>query len=82
MRLLKELSPALAEESGARCYTVEGLEALVRQRVAPTGRRVTFKVGDALGGGTGTRAAGCAVVEKVGPDPNGHDLVALIDKKS
>jgi hypothetical protein len=86
--LNRSLSSALAAESVKRCYTVAGLQALVRQRVAPTGRKVSFKVGEALGGGksltgsTGARyAAGCAIVEKVGPDPNGYDMVALIDKK-
>jgi hypothetical protein len=75
VELLKRLSPALAKESAARCYTVEELKILVRQRVAPTGRRVSFKASVA------PLAKGCAVVEKVGPDANGRDLVALIDKK-
>jgi hypothetical protein len=76
VKLLNQLSPELATESAARCYTVEELETLVRQRVAPTGRRVSFKVSAAV------PATGCAIVEKVGPDANGRDLVALIEKKS
>jgi hypothetical protein len=86
--LLNELSPALAKESVTRCFTLDRLKAHVRQRVAPTGRQVTFKVfrtllpGKQLTGSAGARyAAGCAILEKVGPDPNGHDLVALIHKK-
>jgi hypothetical protein len=87
--LLSELSPALAEESVARCFTLDQLKVHVRQRVAPTGRPVTFKVfgnllaGNQLQGTAGARyAAGCAILEKVGPAPNGHGLVALINKKA
>jgi hypothetical protein len=85
MDLLRRLSPALAEESGERCFTVDQLRAHVRQRVAPTGRRVTFNLirdaapGQAIPGARGARlAAGCAIVEKVGADHNGRDLIALI----
>jgi hypothetical protein len=86
--LLGSLSPALAAESVARCYTLDGLKAHVRQQVAPTGRRVSFKVseslipGDQLTGAKGARyTAGCAILQKVGPDPNGRDLIALIEQQ-
>jgi hypothetical protein len=72
----------------ARCYTLDGLKAHVRQQVASTGRRVSFKVseslipGDQLTGAKGARyTAGCAILQKVGPDPNGRDLIALIEQQ-
>jgi hypothetical protein len=79
VELLNRLSPALVQESRAGCFTVEALKARVRERFAPTGRQVTFDVAETLSGKGD--AAVCAVVQKVGPDHNGRDLVALIDPK-
>jgi hypothetical protein len=94
--LLSRLSQELAEESVTRCLTADALKARVRQRLAPTGRKVSFRVAEALPGkyddggaaarygdgrATARYAAGCAVLEKLGPAANGRDLVALIDQK-
>lgn len=88
---LFRLSEALAEESVARCFSAQALQARVRQRLAPMGRPVSFRVAEALPGkyaGVGANsdagaryAAGCAILEKIAPDPDSRGLVALIHRK-
>jgi hypothetical protein len=82
------LAPALMDESGQRCYSLDGLADHVRRRVAAAapGRSVTVETGTdsriELGDARGSRlAAGCAVVVGAGPAGNGHDLVVTVIRK-
>jgi hypothetical protein len=83
-----KLGPALEDMSGARCYRPGELGEQVRRRVAAAapGRSVT--IDEQLDGGLelpGARdrrlKAGCAVVLRVYPARNGHDLVVDIVRK-
>jgi hypothetical protein len=78
------LAPALMDESGERCFSLEELRDHVRRRVAATGRSVAFEVGrlpagQELDGARGQRyQGGCAIVATVAPAGNGRDLIVEI----
>jgi hypothetical protein len=65
----------LEDASGARCYTRESLETLVRRRLEPTGRAVTFTAyrgGGELGDARRERLAdGCVVIAGLSPADDG-----------
>ena len=71
----------LMDASGERCYDRAGLEAMVRERVARTGRRLQLEAKDPPGAGvelSGPRGQrlreGCAIVDDVGPAADGQGI--------
>jgi hypothetical protein len=71
----------LMDASGERCYDRAGLEAMVRERVAPTGRRLELYAaeplieGASISGPRGQRLGeGCAIVVEVGPADDGEGI--------
>jgi hypothetical protein len=78
------LAPAIEHASGERCYTTAGLEAMARQRVARTGRAVSFRTSRMNGEPIDARAQrmqeGCAIVFDVRPAADGLGIVVEIDE--
>ena len=75
--------PTLTDASVDRCYDRAGVEALARDRLAASGRTVTFTVAH-LDGGTVASAArtrideGCAVIVGFGPADDGYGIEVAI----
>jgi hypothetical protein len=72
----------LAVASIARCYDRAGAEALARERLAASGRTVTFRV-EHLGGGSVDAFQdridqGCSVIPGFGPADDGYGIVVTI----
>jgi hypothetical protein len=63
----------VTDASGERCYSIEGVERLVRDRLPAGGRTLTFTLGSRpdyvdIEGGRGERLdEGCAVIASMGP---------------
>lgn len=81
------LARALADESGARCYTLRGLSALVHARAESAGRSATVELAAPLPAGVGFAdvreqryRAGCAVITDVRAASDGRDVVAVIPR--
>jgi hypothetical protein len=75
------LGARLQDASGERCYDRAGLEAMVRERVARTGRSLDLYAAEPPGEGVeliGPRGQrlreGCAIVDDVGPAPDGAGI--------
>jgi hypothetical protein len=71
----------LMDASGERCYDRAGLDAMVRERIASTGRRVELYAaeplieGASISGPRGRRQRdGCAVIVEVGPAEDGEGI--------
>jgi hypothetical protein len=72
----------LAEASTERCYDRAGAESLARQRIAPTGRAVTFRHEHLDGGSTEPFQRrldeGCAVIPGFGAAGDGYGIEVTI----
>jgi hypothetical protein len=79
--LLDELGD-LAVASTARCYDRAGAEALARERLAASGRTVTFRIEHLDGGSVEAFQdridQGCSVIPGFGPADDGYGIVVTI----
>ena len=84
MKLLYEdnLGGELMDASGTRCHTRASLETLVQERVAPTGRSVTFEAFEGAGEPYDARGRrlrdGCAIIGGVRPAADGRGIVVEV----
>jgi hypothetical protein len=72
----------LPDESTERCYDRAGVEALARERLAASGRTVTFRV-EHLDGGSVQRFQdriddGCSVIPGFSPAADGYGIEVTI----
>jgi hypothetical protein len=77
----KGIAGPLMDASGERCYDRAGLETMVRERLAGTGRRLSFSrsepliEGASISGPRGQRLReGCAIIDEVGPAADGEGI--------
>jgi hypothetical protein len=77
----QNLGGRLMDASGERCYDRAGLDAMVRERLAPTGRRLELYAaeplieGASISGPRGRRLnEGCAIIVEVGPAADGESI--------
>ena len=83
------LAPRLEDNSGTRCFTPAALRADVTQRLAPSGRAVSFVVSTSRPAGEtfiGPREqryqAGCAVITDATPARDGRGIVVTLLTRS
>ena len=81
------LAPRLEDESGARCFSIAELTALVQSRAGNAGRAATIELAPPLPSTTTLADArqqryqsGCAVITDVHAASDGRDVVAVIPR--